>query len=162
MIEYNIIEEIKKFEADQTKAYFYLYADTGFELGFGKGGKYPGHSHLFFYDILFSQSIISSADAEGNIISGNLIVIPPKTFIGEVQIENFFFFKFCPSSDLVILPDKIDAVENAGLIKSFSEECKIHLDWYKNYLNVISSIVIDYNGNNVKLRIGETHSFLIS
>jgi len=161
MKEYNIKEEIQKFKLEQSKAYHYLYADSGFELGFGRGGRYSGHSHLFFYDILFSQSIISSTDANGNIISGNLIVIPQKTFIGEVQTDDFFFLKFCTTNDLVITPDKVDTVSKEGLISSFSNESKVQIAWYKNYLSETSFVKIDYSNNKMKLLIGEANSFLI-
>ena len=52
--------------------------------------------------------------ADGKTISDNLIVIPPKTYLGAVITEDFFFIKFCPTNDTVILPDKIERIERIG------------------------------------------------
>jgi len=102
IISYSIQEEIQKLKTTESKAYYYLYADSGFELGFGKSGKYSGHSHKFFYDILFSQNQISTRDADGKAILGNLILVPPRTFLGEVQTSDFFFLKFSFTRILII------------------------------------------------------------
>lgn len=162
MKSYNLKEEVIKLDPNELKAYYYLYAGYGFELGFGKGGKYPGHSHLYFYDILYSSLPILTNDANGKNISGKLIVTPPKTYMGEVVTDDFFFVKFCPTNDAIILPDKVNHVEKVGLISSFSNQACIELDWFKNHLSEKSFFKLDYKNNILKINFGEKYSFLIS
>lgn len=161
MKRYKITEEIQKLKPKETKAYYYLYADSGFELGFGKGGTYAGHSHLYFCDILFSTKPIETSDGDGKIISDNLIVIPPKTYVGEVVTDDFFFIKFCPTNDRVILPDKIESVERVGLISGYSNEVNIVFPWFKNHLSSESLIKLELNSNNFQINLGNNNSFHI-
>ena len=96
MIRFSIAGEIQKLKPHEAKTYHYSYENAGFELGFGRAAKYSGHSHLYFYDLLFSRKPISTCDADGKTILGNLIIIPPMTYLGEVITEALFFIKFCP------------------------------------------------------------------
>lgn len=156
MKRYSIDIEISKLKADQSKVYHYLYADSGFELGFGKAGIYSGHSHLFFCDVLFSAKPISTIDANGKSISGHLIVIPPRTYLGKVVTEDFFFIKFCPTSETVLLPDKRDEIMTKGVIEVFSGNAMKEIPWYKK--NSSSELAVAFNLQNKKLniKIGET------
>lgn len=158
---FDIKEEIMKLKSNESKVYYYLYEEAGFELGFGKGGKYPGHSHLFFCDILYSPKPISTFNADGTKLNGNLIVIPPKTYLGDVTIDNFFFIKFCPTNELVTIPDKIDSIENEDSIKCFSNKAKIEFSWYKKSISEKSFFILDYKNNELTINLGESNSFLI-
>lgn len=161
MKQYSIDIEISKMKADQSKVYHYIYADSGFELGFGKAGTYSAHSHLFFYDVLFSGKPISSSDADGKFISGKFIIIPPRTYLGEVVTENFFFIKFCPTNEIVVLPDKRNEILKDGIIEVFAGNALIKFPWYKK--KSIRKLSVSFNLQNEKLNIiiGETE-FLIS
>lgn len=158
---YSIQDEVLKFNPDIVKVYYYLYADSGFELGFGKAGKYSGHSHKYFSDILFSKKQISTTDADGKIISGNLIIIPPKTYLGEVIIDDFFFLKISPTNTKIILPDKIENVLSEGKILCYSNSVIIEIPWFKNYLSNELFLTISFNEEFLKIQIGET-TFIIN
>ena len=161
IISYSIQEEIQKLKTTESKAYYYLYADSGFELGFGKSGKYSGHSHKFFYDILFSQNQISTRDADGKAILGNLILVPPRTFLGEVQTSDFFFLKFSPSNDKIDLPDKVDEVLSERIISCFSQNADVKIPWFKKYLSDKSLVSLTLDKKTLIVKIGEV-KFIIN
>lgn len=161
MTSYKIFEEIKKLKDDKSKAYYFLYADSGFELGFGKAGKYSGHSHKYFYDIIFSQDQITVIDTYGKSISNNMIVIPPKTYFREIITSNFFFMKFCPTNEIVLLPDKIESIENEGVICGFSEHTNIDFPWYQKHHLRQTRCKLRLAYNELEIIIGNNY-FLIS
>ena len=156
MIHYSIEIEISKMKANQSKIYHYIYADSGFELGFGKAGTYSAHSHLFFCDVLYSAKPISTSDADGNFFSGNLIVIPPRTYLGEVVTENFFFIKFCPTNANFEPPDKQDEILTDGFIEAFSNNLTIEVPWYEKNIDEILPVTFSLQNEKLHITIGET------
>ena len=162
MISFNIKKEIAKFKSIELKEYHFLYENSGFEMGFGMSGVYPGHSHLYFCDILFSPLPISTSDADGKAVFGNLIVIPPKTFLGEVKTDDFFFMKFSTTNEFITLPDKIESIERSGVISSFIEIGHVKLPWYRNHLSEESFIEIDYKNSGLLIKYGQSGTFYIT
>lgn len=156
MIHYSIDIEISKLKADQLKVYHYCYDKSGFELGFGKAGVYSGHSHLFFCDVLFSEKPILTIDSDGKFISGKLLVIPPRTYMGEVVIDDFFFIKFCPTSEIVVLPDKKNEIMKDGIIEAFTENAFIQFPWYKKTSTIKFSVILNFQHEKLNILIGET------
>jgi len=155
MIKYKINSEISKLNSETNKVYIYTYKLHGFEFGFGRKGIYSGHSHIYFYDIIFSKSEISSLDLNKNMIKGNLIVIPPQTYINEVIVDDFFFLKFCPSLDNVMIPEKTNNRLNKGIIQCFDKSINLNFSWYKNLESSESTIKLTLSDNSLTLRIGE-------
>jgi hypothetical protein len=156
MKQYSIEIEIPKLNSTQSKVYHYLYADSGFELGFGKAGTYSGHSHLFFCDVLFSAKPISTSDADGKTISGNLIVIPPRTYLGEVVTDDFFFIKFCPTNEKIMLPDKREDILTDGKIEAFNGNAAMEIPWYEKNTSRESSVTFSLQNEKLHIKIGET------
>lgn len=155
MIKYNINRELSKLNSETNKIYIYTYKLHGFEFGFGRKGIYTGHSHIYFYDIIFSKSEILSRDLDMKMIKGNLIVIPPQTYINEVIIDDFFFLKFCPSMDKVMIPDKTNNKLNKGVIQCFDRSVNLDFNWYKNPESSVSNINLSLSDNNLTLCISE-------
>lgn len=116
------------------KLYTALYPEKGYELGFGKGGRYEGHSHLFYYDIMFSPDGIVLNDEEPN-NDCFIKIVPPRTYMNDVRIGNFFFLKFCPTADTFHLPEKSNCVLSEGAILSYSEAMQFDSIWYKTPKN---------------------------
>lgn len=143
------------------KVYLTTYIDDGYELGFGKRGLYKGHSHYFFYDILFSPEKLIIKN-ENNIPSCFLAVVPPKTFMSDVEIGDFFFIKFCPTNDNFSLPEKTNIILNEGKIELYSNPTELNFRWFKTVdeklsLNMVAeqnNLTITFN-NNVKIKIIE-------
>lgn len=112
------------------KFYKALYPDNGYESGFGKGGCYAGHSHRYFYDILFSPDGIYFNDG-GVDKKSFIIIVPPRTFMDDVRTGDFFFIKFCPTSDTFQVPEKTNSVLSEGVIMPYSDPVRFDSVWYK-------------------------------
>jgi len=143
------------------KVYLTTYNNEGYELGFGKSGFYKGHSHYFFYDILFSPDKLF-IENEKKIPNGFLAVIPPRTFMNDVKIGNFFFIKFCPTNDMFLLPEKTDTILNEGKITIYSNPTQLDFTWFKitdnklkiNIIAEQNNLIITFD-NNKKIKIIE-------
>lgn len=133
----DIIRTIK----EENKTYLTNYYEKGYEIGFGKGGNYKGHSHLFFYDILFSPQKMFIKD-ENNMHDCYLSIIPPRSFMNDIKIGDFFFFKFCPTCDSFCLPEKTDKILHESSVGFFTKEASFYSCWYRNP-NLKQSIWID-------------------
>ncbi|MFJ1491671.1 hypothetical protein [Capnocytophaga canis] len=122
-----MLEECK----DCIKSYNVEYAKNGYELGFGRKGCYEGHSHYFFYDVLFSPDGIDIKDEK---LGDNcyMIITPPRTFMNDIRIGNFFFLKFCPTNNIFEVPEKTSRILSEGKIKIFSNAMQFDSIWYKS------------------------------
>lgn len=114
----SILEVVKSFSHEKDKQYSKLYHEDGYEIGFGKGGKYPGHSHLYFYDIMFSPLGIELV-VNGKQAKGNLLIVPPRTYMEDVTLGDFFFLKFSPTNITVPVPEKVDERLQEGELMLF-------------------------------------------
>lgn len=155
------IKDIVQSLDGRDKIYLTTYDNEGYELGFGKGGFYKGHSHYFFYDILFSPDKLFIKN-ERNLPNSFLAVAPPRTFMNDIEIGNFFFIKFCPTNDNFLLPEKTDTVLKEGIIEIYSNPIQLNFTWFKNSYNKLNiSAVAERNnliitfGNNEKIKIIE-------
>lgn len=131
-INFNIQKQLSLLGENQNKSYLTKYKIDGYEIGFGKKGRYLGHSHFHFYDVMFSPEGIKTKSITGKAISNNLIVIQPKTYMDNVTLGDFFFIKFCPSAEKVNLPDKTNLKLNEGKIFSYDSVEKLNFTWYKS------------------------------
>ena len=154
----SISKNIKRLK-EKDKVYLTTYHNNGYELGFGKGGFYKGHSHYFFYDILFSpyKLIVSNEQTSKN---NFLLVVPPRTFMNDIEIGDFFFLKFCPTNDTFLLPEKTDEILKEGKILMYSVATQLNFSWFKtpnnqSKINIDakhSHLVITFNNHN-KIKI---------
>ena len=150
--------QIKKLK-DKDKIYLSLYKNKGYELGFGKAGFYKGHSHKYFYDLLYSPEKIILKDR--NLSENNyLLVVPPKTFMSDIEIGNFFFLKFCPSNDFFSPPEKTQEVLTEGELDLYSSPIKLRFTWYKTSKNK-SSLSIDAQIEQVIISFGDVKKIKI-
>jgi|AntRauTorckE5430_2_1112549.scaffolds.fasta_scaffold03123_3 hypothetical protein len=102
---YNIIDAVNSFGPWQDKSYVNLLSETCFyELGFGRRGLYKGHSHLFFTDVLFSPTGIKIYGIDQ---VWNCVIVPPRTYLPDVEIGDFFFIKFCHDLSEFSPPEKV-------------------------------------------------------
>jgi len=161
MNRYEIDKEVKSLPTNKSKSYYFLYHESGFEFGFGKGGYYKGHSHLYFYDILFSKTPISTKNHQGNKIYDTLIIIPPRTFLDDVIIDDFFFIKFCPNNSKFELPEKVDYIIKDGTILSNSHDFEIKIPWFKSYQSEESFILVTLKNNELKIKFGDLETIQI-
>lgn len=130
------------------KTYLSSYTKDGYEIGFGKQGKYKGHSHYFFYDILFSPDFIFIGNEK--LVNSYMAIIPPRTFMDDVEIGDFFFLKFCPSNHTFSVPEKTNDKLDEGKIKLIAENEKFHSTWFKNPLSS-GDIWINANRNEIEI-----------
>lgn len=158
MILFDIKTEIDKL-SESNKNYKYLYNDFGFELGFGKKGQYKGHSHYCFCDLMLSKNILTK-DYFGNKKQGQLLIVPPLTFMDNVTIDDFFFLKFCPTNIKVDLPDKTDEKLNDNKIQSYKNFASLKIDWFKT-MSEKSTLEINLNKNELRLSFADFLQFKI-
>lgn len=154
------IKEIIQSLSGTDKVYLTTYNNEGYELGFGEGGFYKGHSHYFFYDILFSPDKLFIKN-EKKTPNNFLAIIPPRTFMNDVEIGNFFFIKFCPTNDSFLLPEKTDDVLLSGKkIDIYSDPIQLDFTWFKTQheklnINIVAEpndLIITFE-NNEKLKV---------
>jgi hypothetical protein len=137
-------EEIKSIEEYEQKKYLTLYKDVGYELGFGRRGQYKGHSHKFFHDILFSPKGFSFINNEGKYEIGKVMIVPQMTYMNDIDINDFFFVKFCTTDDYFDLPEKSEEKVYCGTIGCYDFEFNIEYPWYKKPNSKLSNLKISY------------------
>lgn len=125
------ISKMLEVNKDHLKYYMTTYVKNGYELGFGRGGCYEGHSHLFFYDILFSPDGIEIKNEESN-NKCYMAIAPPRTFMNDIRIGDFFFLKFCSTNDIFQVPEKTLMVLREGNISFFSDVMQFDSIWFKS------------------------------
>lgn len=128
--------------AESDKRYDILYKDSGFELGFGRGGSYEGHSHLYFVDVLFSPAGIQW---NGGGLGATLVVVPPRTYLPRVETGDFVFLKFCPDAREVILPDKVSSELSEQHVMTYGDQADLEFPWYRSADSASGSIQIVLN-----------------
>ena len=138
------------------KNYTHLYPEYGYEMGVGFAGEYPGHTHLFFNDIIFSPNGIYSTDTYGRVSFGELFVVPSRTYFQSVRLGDFFFMKFCSDNKFVVLPDKVDTIMSEGAVESHSNEAQIKFDWFKKNDSVKESILFFLKNKVLGIEIGSS------
>lgn len=152
---------LNKLPIQKEKIYLTTYEDDGYELGFGKAGKYKGHSHLHFYDIIYSPKGFMTKDSYQSDLEGNLLIVPPRTWMNDIELNDFFFIKFCNESGLINVPEKVDFFQNESKVSLLMHNESTCLPWFpsgtsnmKNIEFVLSnkSLIIVFN-NNSKLII---------
>ena len=156
LIRYNIRETLSQLSEGEKKIYLFSYAKNGFEMGFGKEGRYSGHSHLHYFDIMFAANGYHLYESEIN--SGakpQLIVVPPRTFLPEIYISEFFFLKFIPSKGHFTIPDKVDLKLNDGTISTFDSITQLQFPWYKSAESERSEIALSFGSSELTVRLGD-------
>jgi len=77
-------------------------------------------------------------------------------------MNDFFFIKFCPTNDIVILPDKINSIEKFGTITCFLDQAQIKLPWFIAHYAEESFLKIDYKDHRLSINYGDDYLFHIS
>lgn len=160
MKKYNIKKVVSQFDDKQSKIYMSTYNELGFEYGFGKGGYYSGHSHYYFCDIMFSKSKIITSSIENKLIEDKLVIVPPRTYMADVEINDFFFLKFSPNSGKIKVPDKTEEKLNLGVIKSTSATYNCTLSWFDMNQRE-SKITMRFDGKELLLTFGNELQMII-
>ena len=154
MINYSISAVVSQLKEGTDKVYLTTYREHGYELGFGKGGSYPGHSHLYFQDIFISYEKIQSSDAHSVSIRDTLLLIPPQTYLGDVVCGDFFFIKFCPSQETVVFPEKVDDVMTKGTMIHTSSAFEITFPFYKSKSDGKQEVKVQLKDDVLLLTVG--------
>jgi len=154
----SIAEVLSQLEPTRAKVYQRLYESSGYELGFGRRGDYPGHAHLHFCDLMFSPKGISTTTHDGISIQGQLVVVPPRTFFADTRIGDFFFIKFCPDPGVIVVPDKTEVILSENQILAFDNLATLQLDWFPSPLDIRKSLVVTLSPNDLTVQFdaGET------
>lgn len=148
---WRISTEVGAIPVGQTKKYVKLHSADGYEMGFGLGGKYESHSHLFFLDLIFSPGGIQWLDPESGSADAQLLVVPPRTQVPSVETDDFFFLKFCPDPVELHLPDKVDQVLSEGALSSYSKAAMLLFPWYARSHEQELSIKIELLSRTLKV-----------
>jgi hypothetical protein len=154
MIRYSIADVVSGLREGTDKIYLRTYREHGYELGFGRGGSYPGHSHLYFLDLILSYGQIGCSDAWGSSISDSLVIVPPQTYLGDVVCGDFFFIKFCPAQHTVIFPEKLDEVMDRGEIIHATDHFNRSFSYYKDGKDERRSLQVHLANNTLVLTVG--------
>ncbi|MDR1202066.1 MAG: hypothetical protein LBL58_10635 [Tannerellaceae bacterium] len=151
----NIVKSLDR----TNKIYLTTYDNEGYELGFGKSGYYKGHSHYFFYDILFSPHKLLIKNKK-NLSDSFLAVVPPRTFMNDVEIGDFFFIKFCPTNENFSLPEKTDIILNEGEIEIYSKPTLLNFTCFKTRYDKIN-ISISAEADNLVIKFHDSKKIKI-
>lgn len=128
--EVSIAGVLSQLEPTRAKVYQRLYESSGYEMGFGRRGDYPGHAHFHFCDLMFSPTGISTATHNDISIHGQLVVVPPRTYFADTRIGDFFFIKFCPDPGVIVVPDKTEVILSENQILAFENFATLKFDWF--------------------------------
>lgn len=123
-------------------------------MGFGRGGSYKGHSHIYFLDLILSFTKLHCSDIIAKNISNELIIVPPKTYLGTVTCGDFFFIKFCPNPQTVIFPEKINDALTEGTIIHSSKDFEQSYPMYINANCEKQNVFIHLHEGVLRLTIG--------
>ncbi len=156
----SISREIASLPAGEDKRYVTAYKDVGFELGFGRGGVYRGHSHLRLIDLIFSPDGVrciggNSTDAK------TLVIAPARTFLPDIEIGNFMFLKFCPDDGEVTLPEKVYEELWEGQILSYADRAQLTFSWYPDSCAECQNIEVSLWGSDLTIEIGCSRSLYV-
>jgi hypothetical protein len=155
MTSYSISAQIIFLSQSISKTYLTLYPNDGYELGFGRAGQYKGHSHLQFYDLLFSLKGLRSLDPVEMLPKGSLLVIQPKTYLPDIDIGDFFFLKFSPDPGPFKIPDKVvDRYHEGGIIGA-SEGFEKEFKWFPTIGGRESRIKLKLTIDRLTIQLGE-------
>jgi hypothetical protein len=145
---------------NQEKLYLTDYASYGYEMGFGEEGHYQGHSHKYFYDIIFSPNnniLIKNEPSRNNCY---LSIIPPRTFMNDIKVGKFFFLKFCPTNDIFNVPEKTNRILNDSKVKLVCKKANFCFPWYpKPYLK--HDIWIHAQPHSLEINFSNKHKLRI-
>jgi|GEM_PF-6763367 len=156
-----ITKELAQIPIQKNKIYQTTYDEDGYEIGFGRAGNYKGHSHIHFYDIIYTPNGFIIKDLHNSPLSGKLLVVPPRTWLSDITLNDFFFIKFCGESGLISVPDKVDYFQNESNLIILNSYESISLPWYsspfgeKSYIKfelIENSFIITFDNKN-KLQI---------
>lgn len=105
---YSISQWVQAIAPDRDKIYICEYPQEGYEMGVGRAGRYQGHSHRYFVDVIFSPSGYCTFPSKGERgVWGQLLVVPPLAWLDDIQLGVFFFMKFSPIPGPICIPDKV-------------------------------------------------------
>lgn len=156
----SISSEIASLLASENKRYSTAYKDVGFELGFGRGGAYKGHSHLRFIDLMFSPDRILWCGDESR-EANTMVIAPPRTYLPDVETGDFVFLKFCPDGGEVILPDKVNEALYEQQILTFTDEARLTFPWYTHPRAERQNVEVTLHGTELTIEMGRSGSLVV-
>jgi hypothetical protein len=154
----SIAGEIAALAPTERKRYDALYAEAGYEFGFGRGGEYVGHSHLRFVDVLFAPHGIRRAVDDHML--GTLVVVPSRMYLPNVRTGDFAFLKFCADADPVVVPDKVEARLDGDTILSFVDEGRVELPWFRHEGARQEAVHLTLGGRELTVIVGQRQLLL--
>lgn len=113
------------------KEYLQSYEEAGFETGVGDGGRYPGHAHMLYTDVVYSPTGLSTRTVGGKNLIGQMLIIPPRTYVEDIQTNKFWFMKFMRDGAEVRLPDKVHLRLSEGLPLMIEPEFRLTCKLYR-------------------------------
>ena len=142
------------------KKYLASYDKDGYECGIGYAGHYNGHSHIFYTDIMFSPSKIK-INHKNEDIECDMLVVPPRTYMNDVTIGDFFFIKFCEKQEDVILPDKTTKVLNENDLQFVNYSGMLFYKYYENKQSKGRQLKIELENYKITVYIDGLPEWLI-
>ena len=156
----SVSDEVAAFAPRSDKRYDILYANAGFEFGFGRAGSYEGHSHRCFVDLLFSPGGIRWKEG-GETATGMLVIVPARSYLPDVETDNFAFLKFCPDSREVSLPDKVSDRLCERNVMAFTESAQVTFPWFPHPESAPQTIAVSLSGSELKLHFSNFTTMLL-
>lgn len=114
----------------QKKDYLCTYPDHGYEFGVGREGRYDGHAHRRYVDVVFSPQGLIVTTLDGRLLRGRLFVLPQRTSFEGIETGDFFFTKFVPDAGPFTPPDKTDEPLTQGAIQVWHEATRLSFPWF--------------------------------
>ncbi len=158
MTSLSISETIRLLTRGERKKYLVTYDEMGFEMGVGRSGAYEGHSHLRFYDIIYSPEGVRCRCSNGRQMEGRLVVVPPRTYLGTTHAADFFFLKFCPDSAKLTLPEKVLEPLTAGSVLTYQDEADLVFPWCPFEGHAITTASLRMSGIVLKVEMGSDYT----
>lgn len=156
----SISHEILSLPEGMDKRYDTTYEDVGFELGFGRGGAFRGHSHLRFVDLIFAPDGLRCTGSE-SLHAKTLVVVPARTFLPDIETGDFMFLKFCPDQGEVSLPDKVYEELHEQNIIACSDHATLTFSWYAHSRAKCEKVEVTLFGSELRIEIGRCRSLHI-
>ena len=153
----SISAELAALPPSESKRYDTAYRDVGFEFGFGRGGAYPGHSHLRFIDVMFAPAGVRLSSASADAAMPTLVIAPARTYLPDLETGDFTFLKFCPDDGEVNPPEKVYEKLYEQQILSFRDDAHVTFPFYARAFGERESVEVTLQGEHLSLSIGSRH-----